>query len=268
MKKTFFPFIMSAMALAPVHADEYTGVLVTNGDQKTCYLFQERPTAMFQDVEGVTNVCLYIEGEDDPVISVPLHSGATLSLSYDTWTIVNLNPAGYATFSCKDDAFIATNGVTAYKATVSGETITLTPLEGYIPAGTGVLLYGETAGARVDVPVATSGDAANVEGNDLQATTHSDGTLAELEANSWALGAGNEFLQYTGSAFVHNRAYLVHQQASDAKAMRMIFADSEATRIDNTVGESSARSGKFLENGKIVIVKHGMKYNVAGQAIK
>lgn len=265
MKKYLLSFILSAAAFAPTYADGYTGVLVDDGTQKTYYLFEEQPAVKYANVGGVMNACLIAEGGETPVVSVPLQNGATLKVSYDAFVRINLNSAGYATFSAKDASFVATEGVTAYKAAVNGQLITLTALEGNIPAGTGVLLYGETAGAKVNLPVATSGTNADVTGNSLMPTTLADGTLAPFETNSWALGDGEEFLTYTGTAYVHNRAYLVHEQPAGAPAMRMV--------IDETAGIESAavasqHEGKFLENGQIVIVKNGMKYNVSGRAIK
>lgn len=269
MKKYLLSFILSAAAFAPSYADGYTGVLVEAGTQKTYYLFSERPAVKYQQTEGgVMNACLFVEGGTTPVVSVPLQDGAKLSVRYDAFVRVNLNSEGYATFSAKDASFIATDGVTAYKAAVGGELITLTALEGNIPAGTGVLLYGETPDTKVDLPVATTGTAANVEDNDLKATTLADGSLAEMEANVWALGGGNEFLSYTGAAFIHNRAYLVHQQPAGAKAMRITFAEGETTGLDDVVSEMPAPDGKYVENGSIVIIKNGVKYNVAGQVIK
>lgn len=185
---------------------------------------------------------------------------------FDSYT-VTLNDAGYATFSSSVNTKIATEGVKAYKASVEDETITLTEIEGNIPAGTGVLLYGEDPEAEVKLTLATSGDAADVLGNDLKATTKADGTLATLEANSWALGTGNEFLHFTGTAYIHNRAYLVHEKSANS-IMRIVFAEGVTTDIDNVVSKASAREGKFLENGNIVIFRNGVKYNVVGQRIK
>lgn len=268
MKKYLLSLILSVATFAPTYADGYTGVLVTNGDQKTYYLFSEQPTVRYQNERGATNACLYVTGSDEPIIKVPLQDGARLSLKYDTFVQVNLNSAGYATFSAKDASFIATEGVTAYKAVVDGELITLTALEGNIPAGTGVLLYGETPNTKVNLPIATSGSDADVINNSLKPTTLSDGSLANMEANTWALGDSNQFLRYTGTAFIHNRAYLVYSHPAGARAMRMTFAEDEPTGLDTTPMESSVQEGKYIENGNIVIIRNGMKYNLTGQAIK
>lgn len=266
MKKLLLSFILSVAGLCSAHADGYTGVLVDNGTQKAYYLFTEQPTVMYKSIGGVMNACLYTEGGATPVFRVPLQDGAKLSVCYNAFVRVNLNSAGYATYSAEKISFIATDGVTAYKAAVDGELITLTALEGNIPAGTGVMLYGETPNTKVYLPVANSGFIANVTGNSLKPTTLGDGSLVEMEANSWALGDGDQFLRYTGAAFIPNRAYLVHEKASESK-MRVVFAD-EATGIDSVASKSSARNAKIMENGNIVIIKNGVKYNVAGQIIK
>lgn len=179
---------------------------------------------------------------------------------------LTLNTAGFATFSSRYNVNIS--GAEAYKASVEGETITLTKLEGYIPAGTGVLLFNEDPEATVTLSLATSGDAADVTSNALKATTKADGTLASFETNTWALGEGSQFLNYTGTAYIHNRAYIVHTKPAGVRAMRIVFAEDETTAIDNAVIKTSASEGKFLENGKIVIVKNGVKYNVVGLRIK
>lgn len=179
---------------------------------------------------------------------------------------VTLNAAGYATYSCNMATTIETAGVKAYKAAVDGETITLTELTGNIPAGTGVILYGESAGTQVVFAVATSGEDADVTGNDLKATMKADDTLVTLEENTWALGDGNEFLLYTGTTYIPNRAYLVHEAAN--ANMRIVFADSETTSISNAVSNGASVEGKFLVNGNIVIIKNGTKHNVAGQVVK
>lgn len=269
MKKLLLSFILSVAAFAPSYADGYTGILVDNGTQKTYYLFSEQPTVKYQQVEGVMNACLFAEGGETPVVSVPLQNGAKLSVCYDAFVRVNLNSEGYATFSAKDASFIATEGVTAYKAAVDGELITLTALEGNIPAATGVLLYGETPNAKVNLPVATFGSDADVDGNSLMPTTLADGSLAQTEANSWVLGNDNAFHKFSqSSAYKANRAYLVHEQATGAKAMRMVFEGEDITGLDNVAVKADALEGKYLENGNIIITKNGKKYNLAGQVIE
>lgn len=64
-----------------------------------------------------------------------------------------------------------------------------------------------------------------------------------------------------------NKAFLT---ITDAQARSIIFIEDEATSINEIFGaeESVANNGKFVENGKVIIVKNGVKYNIAGQIVK
>lgn len=245
-----------------------TALLLNIGKLPQGAVFTISDISLFdKDYKWLSNVEITSIGADDKTNSVYFpnwQNSRTVENGYEQPT-VNLNDAGYATYSNQYDVAIATSGVTAYKAAVGDETITLTPLNGYIPAGTGVLLYGATADKLVEfVEPAAGATAANVTGNALKATTKSDGTLVTKEANSWALGDGNKFLTFTGSAYIHNRAYLVHTNQQQAKP---IVIEGETTGINNAIN-ATARTGKMLENGRIVILKNGIKYNTAGQVIK
>lgn len=191
-----------------------------------------------------------------PLVSFGEYKGAA---GWDTYAknikiyipSVKLNSAGFASYSAGFDALILTEGVKAYKAAVSGETITLTELDRYIPAGSGVLLYKENgSGTTVQFDIAR-GDLvpANMTGNALLPTTDADGYLVAKPAtgNVWAL-SGQQFLHFTGDAFVPNRAYLVTE--ASVKEMTLEF-ESETTGISHaeTVGHA------------------GNIYNLAGQAV-
>lgn len=186
---------------------------------------------------------------------------------------VTLNSNGYATYSCRFDTKIATEGVAAYMATIESETIILTEINGYIPAGNGVILYGETAGATVEFDVSDLGSyPSGLWRNKLMATTGSDGTLNSFYLNYypdeiWALGDGQEFLHYTGDEFVHNRAFLRYAQPAGSNAMKIVF-EGAPTGVDSAIVPSTAPSGKFLQNNRIIIRNNGQNYNVLGQPVK
>lgn len=206
-------------------------------------------------------------------LSVNFGSGfesTKLKVTVDSEVATTLNTAGYATFSCNKNVRII--DAEAYKASVNGETITLTKLTGYIPAGTGVILYSKTPSTTVTMSVATSSDAAaDVSANALRATTKADGSVvATVDANSWALSSNNTFRKYEGTSYRANRAYLVHEVSSSAATRALSIANGETgtTGLDNIDSQASAREGNVFENGKIVIIRNGKKYNLAGQEIK
>lgn len=191
------------------------------------------------------------------------------------YATVNLNSECYATYSCLTDAVITTSGVKAYKAKVDGSQIVLTELDGYIPAGTGVLLHGEglPAGTTVefDAPDANA-QASDMSDNSLMATTTAEGALQQMPATGYtfALGDENKFQHYTGTAFIHNRAYLwleAEPAPASTRALTIMFGDNTTTGI-NGVYNAYDVNRKFSENGKIVVINNDKRYSISGQTIK
>lgn len=175
----------------------------------------------------------------------------SIKVTYKTTATVTLNTAGMATFSAGADAVIKTAGVKAYKAAVADNTITLTELTGYIPAGVGVLLYG-TPSTEVTFNAPSTEAAAGVSDNVFLPTTLSTGALADIPGTGkvWAL-SGNLFQRFTGEKFSDNRAYLV--TPSDAKELAIEF-DGETTGISHVENDVN------VENA-------GNIYNLAGQRV-
>lgn len=178
---------------------------------------------------------------------------------------VKLNADGYGTFSAAEDVTLGTSDVEVYKATISGETIVLSKLEGFIPAGTGVLLYSETlSNEKIDF-VSAEGDVADVTGNDFLATTLADGSLADKTSDdTYVLGTSNEFLHYTGSAFVPNRAYLIYTGSAarltvefeDATGIRTIANEAQCAAVIDLLGRQTDREqGLQIRGGKVIMVK-------------
>lgn len=193
--------------------------------------------------------------------------GITVVKAVEALPEITLNSEGYATFSAAADAAIPA-GVRAYKGKVEDINIILTQLNGYIPAGTGVLLYGEPGETISFEAPEEEATAADVTNNDFVATTMEDGSAPYYTPNSpvLALDMEHSFIPYHGDALVANRAFLPMSLTSNSK-LRIVINDNDATAIDN-VAVKANRNGKMLENGKVVIVKNGAKFNVAGQQIK
>ena len=180
---------------------------------------------------------------------------------------VSLNASGYATYS---NAFaVEVSGAKAYTAELdfANETITCTEIaSNKIPAGNGVLLYGEPD-ATVTLTPTTGASALGT--NNLKATTLADGSLATKGANNYYALSGDTFMEYTGAAFVHNKAYFeVNSGTVLARSMRIVFADVTGINEAQATTEAVAKEGKFFKDGKLVIFKNGKKYNAAGAQVK
>lgn len=184
-----------------------------------------------------------------------------------TGDVVNLNSSGYATYSAKNDVEIS--GAKAYTAALDFENSKITCAEitsNKVPAGNGVLLFGD-ASATVTLSYTTEADA--LASNNLKATTLADGTLATKGENTYYALSGDTFKTLTGD-FVHNKAYFEVNGSNQvlARSMRIAFA-GDITGVANVeAAEAAVKDGKFIENGKLVIVKNGKKFNAAGAQVK
>ena len=219
----------------------------------------ERSTESFTLAENAT-IYVGLEGNNN-------------SLSFDyviirkTGEVVNLNSSGYATYSAKND--VEVSGAKAYTAALdfANSTITCTEItSNKVPAGNGVLLYGDPS-ATVTLSYTT--EAGTLENNNLKATTQADGTLATKGSNDYYALSGDTFKKLTGD-FVHNKAYFEVNGSNQvlARSMRIVFGDL-VTGISEAQAEvKAAQDGKFFKDGKLFIMKNGVKFNAAGAQVK
>lgn len=238
--------------------------LVVNGNQ-TVY-WTSRPTS------GDT------KSNDTKTVEVPVAAGdVTITGSQDQcYYTVKFTPAtvdvsktlgtnGYSTF-CSDYAFTAT-GADVYKATYSNtnSSVSLTKIDGAVPAGEGVILKG-TEGATVTISPATS-VAAAVEGNSLTGVA-SNATAFTTTGQNYVLSSNG-----TETAFVKiastldkmkGKAYL-NVPASGAKSVIYIVDDAtainavESVASDNTPAYNLAGQ-RVNASTKGIIIKKGRKF--------
>ena len=187
-----------------------------------------------------------------------------------------ITPAGWASFSSSYPLDLSTiSGGTAYYASTSGETsVTLTPTTAKVPANTGLMIKG-TAGA--EFTIATTSD----ETTDLSASNLLKATDGSEIAKSPESGAGNYHYVFgykTSDATEYGfynlaanttvpagKAYLeITKGETPARALRISLGDITEVENIEAVPEAKAQEGKFIENGKLVIIKNGVKYNAAG----
>lgn len=65
-----------------------------------------------------------------------------------------------------------------------------------------------------------------------------------------------------------HKAYLHYEKGKNAR-MAIIWEGDDPTGIEGLQNESvEMKDGKYYQNGKVVVVRNGVKYNVAGQIIK
>ena len=174
---------------------------------------------------------------------------------------------GFATF-CSSVNFTVSEGATAYKAAIADSKLTMTALDGVIPANTGVVIAGNKNG-NATITATTAAATADVTDNDLKGTTAAALT-ADLKGSTAAKFLAfkkttSTFTPYGGENFPANKAYLLLDSNNNSLSLEMVF--EEATGINNVNAaetEAQASPVKVIKNGKLYIGN----YNVAGQQVK
>lgn len=181
---------------------------------------------------------------------------------------ITVSNAGFATYVTNCDLDFSESTIKAYKVKVATKGVaTLTKVDN-VPANTPVLLYVD-GGKTESIPTMTG--AAAVSDNDLVAGTGAAVETTEGEYTNMILNnvSGIGFYFAAGQTVAANRAYLhIATDLAPATSARMAmrFAGDNITGVANVeaAAEAKAKEGKFIENGKLVIVKNGQKFNAAG----
>lgn len=201
-----------------------------------------------------------------------------------TGEVATIGATGWTTFASPyalnlSSMTASTGEVTAfYASATSAESVTVLPTaSSAVKAGEGILLKG-TAGATITIPVVATGS--EISGN-LMVGCPTAASITKETANydkCYVLGIEDEKAVFQNIknycdagntvSIPAGKAYLNATASNGARSMRIVFSD--ITGVDNVeaAAEATLKDGKYLENGKIVIVKNGQKFNAAGQQVK
>jgi hypothetical protein len=168
---------------------------------------------------------------------------------------VKLNAYGYATFSADKEVSVPA-GLTVWTGSSLGaEELSCEPLDGNIPANTGVLLWGD-ANAEFSLPIIANGNALAIPN-------------LFIPASEWAgqglVLSGNMLYKYEGADFKANKAFL-ELPAGNPAPRRIRLVVDQATGVENV--EATVKAEKFIENGQVLIKRGEAVYNLQGQIVK
>ena len=193
---------------------------------------------------------------------------------------VTVGANGYTTFASSYALDLTDenrpDGLKAYKATLAGTTLTFTALNQTVPAGTGLLLLGETNGETYEIPAVFNGDAVT---NDLVGVT-TDTPLQSTEGGIYYFVMKKATTAEDALAFAPlststavtipaGKAYVELDTYAGARSLTVAF-DDETTGINSVNGEGikgngfynlngqrveSPTKGLYIMNGKKVILK-------------
>lgn len=182
----------------------------------------------------------------------------------------------YSTFFHSTQNYALTNdGTQAFVADLSGSDLVLTKIaEGtdVIPANTAVILRKTGSSDPVALDPTDEPGVSISANNDLQGVDVAT-TLASLSIdpdNCYVLSGTAEhgvgFYKISGSSLKANKAYVIYDGEPSGAPRRMRFVFDQTTGVENA--QATAKSEKLIENGQLVIIKSGVKYNAQGMIVK
>ena len=156
-----------------------------------------------------------------------------------------------------------------YASSQSGSNIVMTSTDQTVAAGEGLMLKG-TAGATITIPVAASGDA--ISGNMLVGCTTLTEGVSGSDKYVLVNNKGTAEFQNLGTHSANipaGKAYL--DVLSGGARLAIVFEDDDPTAINAIEAAESndgaLKDGKYLIDGKIVLVKNGVNYGANGQKL-
>lgn len=178
----------------------------------------------------------------------------------------------WASFCAAEDVELP-EGVYAYVGNVvtdeaeGDDVLTINKVESNkIPANEGVLLYSETDG-NYELTSTTGAPAIDHNifvGTVARTANPNTSTTYSLYDNEGTI----EFWNYTGNYIPANKAYLSYSAPAGApKRLRVQVGPKMPTAVES-IQQSAIRSQKVIENGQLVIIKNGVRYNTQGQLVK
>ena len=184
----------------------------------------------------------------------------------------------YSTFFDSEKKYALPNdGTKAYVAKINSEgNMVMTEIaknDEVIPANTAVILQATSAAFALTpsegVPVSVPDGSNQLQGTDdpMAAPTNCY-VLSGHSTDNETQGVG--FYQFAGTLAEH-KAYIIYSGPSLAPShrMRFIFSNEQgATDIETVTGYGLPVTEKRIENGQLVIIKNGVRYNAQGQIVK
>lgn len=189
---------------------------------------------------------------------------------------------GWATFACAEKIQLP-NGISAYKAVYSNEgndeVLNLTELsDGIIPANAGVILHG-TAGETFTFSLTDATPATDMNDNMLvgcAVRTDISGVAASNDIfcmrYSELFGITGFFL-YTGQYIPAGKAYLPVPKdpgaAPASRRVRFVFNNENvATGVEQEANMQTTVCHKVIENGRLIIIRNGIRYTAEGLRVE
>ena len=186
----------------------------------------------------------------------------------------------YATYS-SDYAFFVPSDLTVSEISVAGGNLSVSDYAtgAVVPAGTGVLVSSTSSGEHA-ITLTTGGTSVLGSDNMLKSSgdagiTAASMTVADTKFYRLTMHNGSQIGFYwgaeNGAAFDlgANKAYLaVPDEQAGLAPMRFWLDEEEDNATDIETIEANGKAVKFIENGRLVIKRDGIRYDALGRIVK
>ena len=174
-----------------------------------------------------------------------------------------IGTAGFATlYTPYALDFSGVEGLTAYTATVSDNTVTLNPVND-VPANTGVVLKGDANTYSIPVIASSETEQGDLKGSATESKAYDEDYnyyILKLNADEEA-----QFTKMTSGTIAAGKAYLQLDKSQNSK-LRVVFAD-DATAIKSIATDAAENAAIYNLSGqrvnaayKGIVIKNGKKY--------
>lgn len=174
---------------------------------------------------------------------------------------VNISAAGYATFVTPYAVDFTGNAIEAYAVSaVNANTVTLTKVN-QVPADEAVIVKGESGNVNVIANATPISNLMQVAINNVIYDKNAEQTNYVLAQGANGVG----LYPVTSGTIAAGKGYLPVDKAAGAAKNGFTFVTDDVTAVEVAEAAPAAvKNGKFATAEGIVIVKDGVKYNVAG----
>lgn len=165
------------------------------------------------------------------------------------------------------------DGTKAFVAKIEGTDMIMTQIaseDQVIPANTAVILQSPTGSFSLTpsdgVAVTFDSDKNQLLGTDTEIAAPANCYVLSGHSTAGDV-TGVGFYQFSGTLAAHKAYITVSSSAPAPKRLRFVFnGENAATGIGNA--SETLKSEKRIENGQLVIIKNGVRYNAQGQIVK
>ena len=176
----------------------------------------------------------------------------------------------YSTFFDSQNKYELPAGVNAYLAKISDDALTLTKIAdaGDVLPNNVAVIFRSTVANFTLTPSTGEAVTYNAADNSLQGTDVSMAT----PANCYVLSDEDNvisFYQYSASNLNAHKAYVIYTGSQSVAPRRMPFIfNEEQTATGMEEMESNVENRKVIENGQLIIIRDGVRYNAFGQVVE